>query len=87
MPNNVRHQRSALRRAARVIQLYFHRRRKAILADAHSVGLDSLKGGMAALIVNSFVDNWALMGAAFVAIVVGLLLWFVGLPLNGEKKP
>ncbi len=87
MSNNVRRQRSALRRAGSITFRYFRRRRDAILSDARSVGLDSIKGGLAAVLINAFVDNLALLYAGLAAVAVGLVLWLVGLPPKGEKKP
>ena len=79
-----RTRRVAGRSVLRFVRRAVYSRREAILADLRTLGLDSIKAGIAALVLNTWLRNAILVYAAFTALGLGLVLWTVGLP---PKRP
>lgn len=73
-----------IRKAVQVANAYYVAHRKAIRADLHKFGTDSLKTSLAALVVNTFLQNSRLAFAAGVALVIGAVAYLVGVPRNDE---
>lgn len=70
--------RQPIQRAAQYIQ----RRHDAALADVRSIGRDTVKTGIAAMVVNAWLTNRALFYAGLTALALGLIMWLVGLPTD-----
>jgi len=76
--------RLSLTRAFRHALNAFAARRTALYEDLRKLGLDSVKAGFAAIILNIWLRQSALVYAGITAVILGLVAWGIGLPVDGE---
>lgn len=77
----------SMREAFKAGQQFVLRRRAKALEDISSIGRDTMKAGVLAIVINAWLENRSLTLAAITSVVVGFILWIIGLPLDDDQNP